>query len=249
VPTSGRQPRGVFVTTSWDDGHVMDHRLAELLATHGLPGTFYVAPRNVELAPEDRLDDKSLQTLAQRFEIGGHTLTHLRLTGLSDATALQEIKDGKDAIEQIIASKLESFCYPGGEYAVQHPRMVADAGFSVGRTVRRWVSSCTPALEMDTTVNAYRHLVDGPAVVRLARGNLLVARRYYWNWDILAIALFEQILSRGSGIFHLWGHSWEIDKNGDWARLERVLAYVGGRDDVEYVNNQELAVRTTQQWP
>jgi len=34
----------VYVTTSWDDGHELDLRLASELAAHGMAGTFYVAP-------------------------------------------------------------------------------------------------------------------------------------------------------------------------------------------------------------
>ena len=30
------------ITTSWDDGHPLDLRVAELLAKYGLQGTFYV---------------------------------------------------------------------------------------------------------------------------------------------------------------------------------------------------------------
>jgi len=37
------------------------------------------------------------------------------------------------------------------------------------------------------------------------------------------------------------GHSWEIDRNHDWSRLERVLKHIAGRTDVRYVTNGELA--------
>lgn len=42
------------------------------------------------------------------------------------------------------------------------------------------------------------------------------------------------------GVFHLWGHSWEIEHNKDWGRLERVLSYFANRSDVKYLNNGEL---------
>src|SRR4051794_21779274 len=38
--TAGGKP--VFITTSWDDGHPLDIRIAELLAKYDLPGTFYI---------------------------------------------------------------------------------------------------------------------------------------------------------------------------------------------------------------
>jgi len=33
----------VIVTTSWDDGHLLDLRLAQLLQDAGLKGTFYIS--------------------------------------------------------------------------------------------------------------------------------------------------------------------------------------------------------------
>src|SRR5688500_11915407 len=37
--------KAAIVTTSWDDGHPLDIRLAEMLARHGVAGTFYVPLR------------------------------------------------------------------------------------------------------------------------------------------------------------------------------------------------------------
>jgi peptidoglycan-N-acetylglucosamine deacetylase len=231
---------GVFVTTSWDDGHILDHKLANLLHNYRLPGTFYIAPKNVELAQHERLRSPDLQALSRDFEIGGHTLSHLRLTTVSDRVAAREISEGKDALEQVIGVPLRCFCYPGGEYSRQHPAMVQDAGFDLARTVRRGVMGISPPYETHTTVNAYRHLVDGPGALRLARGNPKKARQIYWNWDELAMTLFDRVLTAG-GVYHLWGHSWEIEQNKDWHRIERVFSYISNRPEVKYIDNGELA--------
>ena len=34
-------------------------------------------------------------------------------------------------------------------------------------------------------------------------------------------------VSKRGGIFHLWGHSWEIDSMGLWERLGKVFEYMG----------------------
>jgi peptidoglycan-N-acetylglucosamine deacetylase len=231
-----------LVTTSWDDGHVLDLRLADLLGSRGLPGTFYVAPRNVELPTAERLSAAETARLAEDFEIGGHTLNHRRLARLTDDEAWDEVVAGKSALEQVIGAPLTSFCYPGGEYGAGHPDMVARAGFSTARTVRRWVGRPSLRFEMATTMHCYRHLVDGPPIARFTRGNLRLAARLYTDWDELAIRLFDSVAAQG-GVFHLWGHSWEIDRNGDWARLERVLDHIAGRDEIAYASNSEVAAR------
>ena len=117
-----------YVTTSWDDGHVLDLRLADLLAANGLPGTFYVAPRNVELPTRERLSDEATRGLAEAFEIGGHTLNHRRLGHLSPDAAWEEVVSGKAALEQSIGEPVTSFCYPGGVYGPEHPRHDREGG-------------------------------------------------------------------------------------------------------------------------
>jgi len=95
-------------------------------------------------------------------------------------------------------------------------------------------------LQVDTTVHAYRHWKDASAISRSSRLRPAVAAAHLWNWDSLAIDLFDQALA-GGGVFHLWGHSWEIDARGDWSRLERVLDHIAGRPDVSYIANGALA--------
>lgn len=229
-----------LVTTSWDDGHRLDPRLAALLEKYGVPGTFYIAPRNIEFAPGDHLPAAGIRELAERgFEIGGHTLSHRRLPLITDAEAREEIEAGKAELEDITGTEVASFCYPRGEYRAEHVRQVAEAGFTLARTVRRGSLATGPLLEMTTTVNAYAHRVDVPLVLRLSGGNPVRAARMYLEWDELAIHWFESCRRQG-GVYHLWGHSWEVDARGDWARLERVLAHIGGRSDVRYVTNGEL---------
>ena len=52
-------------TTSWDDGHPLDLRLAELLATHGFSGTFYVPRGNREGRPV--MTTAELRALTERM--------------------------------------------------------------------------------------------------------------------------------------------------------------------------------------
>lgn len=225
------------VTTSWDDGHVLDVRLAALLKKHGVCGTFYVSPEDREFPAEDRLTDEGVAALAKDFEIGAHTMTHRHLTTLDAPAARDEMVRSKRYLENVIGKPVTSFCYPAGKFAPPHVAMARAAGFSVARTVARFKTRFDDPLAMPTTFHTYRHYSDVLSILR-AVGPL----RFwdcFWNWDALAIALFEQARKTG-GVYHLWGHSWEIEKHGDWARLSRVLAHIGGRKDVRYATNGEL---------
>lgn len=229
----------VIVTTSWDDGHKLDVRLAALLQKYGVKGTFYVSPHDQEFAPADLLSDDQVKQLSNSFEIGAHTMTHPRLPKVSDEQALQEIVDSKRYLEKIIGRPVKSFCYPGGNYNARHVPMVRAAGFVYARTVRRHVFGFKGfPFEADTTVNAYNHYQDLWKIAKFAHFNPLRTLRYF-QWDNLAKAMFDYTLKHG-GVFHLWGHSWEIDNHKDWEKLEDVLRYISGRQDVQYLTNGEL---------
>ena len=228
------------VTTSWDDGHVLDLRLAQLLRSHNLPATFYLAPKNHEIAPEDMLTEAQIRLLDKHFEIGAHTMTHTSLPSLSDDIAKKEITDSKLYLESVVRSPITSFCYPRGEFDKKHRDMVDQAGFTYARSVEvdYRLKDVSDDLAAPTTIHAYSHLSHIPRIARFA-GFSPVATFRYMHWDDLAIAVFDKMLS-GGGIYHLWGHSWEIDKNSDWDRLGRVFAHISGRAEVVYKTNREL---------
>ncbi|OGC85088.1 hypothetical protein A3F55_03060 [Candidatus Adlerbacteria bacterium RIFCSPHIGHO2_12_FULL_53_18] len=229
----------VIVTTSWDDGHVLDMRLAALLKKYGIKGTFYISPQDREIPAKKRLTDFQIQELARDFDIGAHTMTHPRLPQVSDAEAEQEISNSRTHLQQVTGQPVATFCYPRGEYLPKHVSMVRRAGFSYARTTNRHVFTEQPPLESATTIHCYDHWSDALKVAIFARFNPVTFLRFYRKWDTLALAMFDRVFAEG-GTFHLWGHSWEIDKNDDWERLERVLRAIAGRSGVQYDSNSDL---------
>jgi peptidoglycan/xylan/chitin deacetylase (PgdA/CDA1 family) len=238
----GAGPR-VLVSTSWDDGHVLDLRVAGMLADRGLAGTFYVAPEDRELAAASRLRPAQVAELGGTFEIGAHTLTHQRLTHLDPESSREEIVRGREVLQDWTGSSVTSFCYPGGEYSALHVDQVRACGFTYARTVERWTldTSLDAPLEAGTTVHAYRHFVDP---VTIARAFPRAPRSWptlFRNWDRLAIALFERAKENGAA-WHFWGHSWEVHEHGDWERLTRVLDHVAQDPASLPVTNRRLAM-------
>jgi glycosyltransferase involved in cell wall biosynthesis/peptidoglycan/xylan/chitin deacetylase (PgdA/CDA1 family) len=231
--------KSLLVTTSWDDGHKLDVRLSALLKKYGIAGTFYVAPKDHEFAQADLLTDDQTKALAETFEIGAHTMTHPSLSDITDDTAREEIEDSKHYLEKLIGRPITAFCYPRGEYRAKHVAMVKNAGFIYARTVRRGAFDLGTPLEAHTTINTYNHYSDLWKIVRFAKFNPAKIVQYF-QWDNLAKAMFDRALETG-GEYHLWGHSWEIEKHGDWDKLESVLAYISRKQNVKYVTNSELA--------
>ena len=212
----------VTVTTSWDDGHVKDLVLAELLDKYDIAGTFYISPENREIQTKDRLSSQVVREMARHFEIGAHTMTHPHLTKVPLTQAQHEIVDSKKYLEEVTGTPISSFCYPAGYYSDALKQVVKNAGFTVARTVGQGSRYVLDPLAMRTTVHARTH-----------------RWHFFMPWDELAILMFERVYKTG-GIFHLWGHSWEIDAHEEWHRLERVLKHISGRKDVGYHSNRQL---------
>ena len=215
------------LTTSWDDGHPLDLRVADILTTHGFTGTFYVPCANREGLPV--MTTAELRTLAACFEIGGHTIDHVPLIGLSAAERDRQIRDGKRRVEDEIGRAITGFCYPRGVHDRSVRQAVRAAGFTYARTSTN-LSLDPPRdrFRVGTTLQLFPHQ-------RLTYMKNF-ARRGDWRARArpLAICLrdgslddcLEHVLRFAAGhggVFHLWGHSWELDAHGLWGTLERFL--------------------------
>lgn len=221
----------MVLTTSWDDGHPLDMRVAELLAKYNLSGTFYIPFENSRTV----MTSSVIRDLADRFEVGAHTIHHVDLAEVSSEVAEAEIFQSKSRLEDLTGHSCEAFCFPKGHFGSNHVRMVQRAGFRCARTVEL-LSIDSPRLVsgvhlMPTTVQANSHSflayarnsVKRSAFRSLARF-ALYARTV--NWVELSRRLLRLVAAQG-GVFHLWGHSWEIEENQQWQQLEEVLDEMG----------------------
>ena len=223
----------LIVTTSWDDGCKLDLRLAELLGKYGVKGTFYV-PR---FYLDDPLQESDIVALAERFEIGAHTLNHAVLTTLSFQDAKQEIKGSKVYLEELLGQNISMFCYPKGQYNKDNKIAVRDAGFVAARTCNYGdLSRPKDPFEWQITLHASN---GSPRLIFKTWLKSGISVKSLMDWEIRAKLLFDRALKK-RGIYHLWGHSWEIDKNEEWNKLERVISYISGKENVSYVTNGDI---------
>jgi hypothetical protein len=222
------------VTTSWDDGASVDLRLSALLDKYSLKGTFYV-PKTCSY-PRRLLSSDDVRSLDESHEIGAHTLHHLALSEVSAEEAVEEITGSKSYLEDLLGHDVRMFCYPNGRYNLNVVRMVKNAGFIGARTAKaaRIGAICDP-FEWPITV----HASNGSPFQTLRTWRLNeIPLRSIIDWEIRAKLLFDRALGTG-GVYHLWGHSSEIDANNDWAKLGRVFSYIANRDGVKYLPNGE----------
>jgi len=232
-----------IVTTSWDDGHPLDLKLAELLKKYNIKGTFYIPLSNPEM---EGLNEKDIQILAKDFEIGAHTLTHVDLTTISLKEARKEINESKKLLEEITNEEVKMFCYPKGHYNRQIINLVKETGFMGARTVECFrLEMPRNPYRMWTTIHVH------PSSIRKNLGNCMhnknirglfsFLKNFGKSWKDLARYYFDCVYKHG-GVFHLWGHSWEIEKFGLWDELEEIFEYISNKEKVNYVSNRELII-------
>ncbi len=215
-----------IVTVSVDDGHPRDRRAADMLADLGYSATFYIPARNPERPVMARVD---LRAIAERFEVGGHTLNHAPLTQLSREAAYREIVDGRSWLEDAASSPVVSFCYPRGKFNAEVAQLVKAAGFAGARTTMGNIVTRTPdVFRSGVTTQAYSHSrtiqFRHAAHERNWRGMADYGRifRFATTWGEHFERGVAHVVAHG-GVAHLWFHSWELDAYGQWGDLEATL--------------------------
>jgi peptidoglycan/xylan/chitin deacetylase (PgdA/CDA1 family) len=240
-----------IVTTSWDDGHPCDLRLAEALAESGLPATFYVPLFGENGRPV--LGSAALRAfLKQGFEIGAHTVSHQTLPELDSAGLLREVDGSKQLMEIQLGEEVRMFCYPRGRYDSRVIGSVQRSGFLGARTTGMLSQSLKfGRFEMPTSLQAFPHPPLNYLKNLVKRGNLSGLARYFSkyarcrNWVEMGKIMFDDAVREG-GIWHLYGHSWELEELGLWDQLRELFSYVANRPGVIYATNSKALERAAE---
>ena len=175
------------------------------------PPPFTSRPSRRARASADRLGDEGVRQLDQRFEIGGHTLTHPRLSTVTVGRRRARHHPGTRRARIDPRPSADQLLLPvGGDYRPAHIRAGQGGRLHHGPHGERY-SRCTGGDPCGHPRRARLPPSGRRAVVaRMAGYRPLAAAQLFWNWDRIAITMFDQALVSG-GVYHLWGHSWEID--------------------------------------
>jgi peptidoglycan-N-acetylglucosamine deacetylase len=234
-----------IVTTSWDDGDIRDLRIAELLLQYGMTGTFYVPVKPFNGQPSLNASQMR-QMSADGLEIGAHSVDHEIMSELNLDQTQKVVRESKRFLEDTLGSEVPMFCYPKGRYNAQTIHCLEEAGYRGARTTRMLSTSTEfGKYEMPTSAQVYPH-----PPVRYMRNmarhknvggmfDYLFRLHGEQDWVQLGKTLFDRA-KRQCGIWHLYGHSWEIDELGLWGGFEELLKYVSRRNDVRYLTNSQV---------
>jgi len=186
-----------------------------------------------------------IREIARYFDIGGHTYHHVDLTRIGIDSARNEILNGKKELEEITGKELSTFSYPYGRYNNRITQAVRECGFKGARTIKGLARHFSDPFRMGTMVNATNYFFTRYPLQVVAAGDyslflfLLRKNLSLRNWDRIAIETLDFVYRNG-GIWHLWGHSWEIELNHDWEKLGNVLKAAGSINAIKADNGQLL---------
>jgi len=225
----------VYFTTSWDDGNSLDIKLLNLMNKYGIKGTFYIPFKGRHFS----LRVHEIIKISMSQEVGAHTLSHIELPGLDDEEILQQVSESKAKLENLTKKKVTAFCYPRGKYDENVAKIVQNAGFEYARTTERFKFELAknPMLN-GVSCQTIMFKADLFKFLKINYFNPIKLKDFS-NWYDFAVNLFEHAKKK-NGIFHLWGHSWEIENLGLWRDLEKFFDYVSKQKDVKFVTNSEL---------
>lgn len=166
--------------------------------------------------------------------------------------AREEIQGSKAWLEDVLGQPVRCFCYPRGALNAALQAEVEAAGYQAARGAGVHQIQVGPRYAMNTSLQVYPlPLRPLPSIApwrgwrtrtvplrqahqaQRQRGLPLAALRAWLPW---ASAWVDHVQVVG-GVFHLWGHSWEIEQYGQWADLEALLRRLqasGGRPVVNH---------------
>jgi peptidoglycan-N-acetylglucosamine deacetylase len=218
----GRSEEGILFTTSWDDGHPLDIKVAATLEEFGFVGTFYAST-----GPDGRrlISDDDLARIGKRHELGIHGRTHAIFPELRDTQLVEEI--------HWAAAELSRFgtvgrvvAPPRGKIDAPSRRSLARLGYVV-RTGAIVAGLGDPDDIFEPTFQLYPHAWQ--TILR----NYAYRRRAPRPTLLLAIARaasprdrFRDMLlasRRGGACLHVWGHASDLERLDLWETLRDVL--------------------------
>ena len=147
-PAGDGRPRAVLTFDDGFDG--LRTRALPLLAERRFSATvFAVAGKpggtndwDRETPGDPLLDDAGLRELsAAGLEIGSHGLLHRALPELSADELRRETKESRSRLEDVVGTRVATFCYPYGAFDDRAVEAVRDAGYRAATVIRSGIQA------------------------------------------------------------------------------------------------------------
>ena len=127
-----------LVGLTFDDGYADFLREAvPVLNRHGMTATVYVVAGGIGQSKPWGTDPRwpllgadDLRAVAGAgHEVGSHTMTHPRLSGLAADALAGEVTQSRRVLEDVLQAEVSGFCYPYGDFDAAASEAVRQAGY------------------------------------------------------------------------------------------------------------------------
>jgi peptidoglycan/xylan/chitin deacetylase (PgdA/CDA1 family) len=153
-------------------------------------------------------------------EVALHTRTHPSLTRLDAAQVAREVLEDRQALEDLVQYPVRGMAYPNGLYDARVIDILRALGVAYARTTEN-KNPCFPPAEPLAWAATAHQFGESPEPVPQRFETLYANPRW-------------------SGVFFIWGHTYEFDRKHDWDSLDRIFKPLAGRPDAWYCTNIEL---------
>lgn len=229
--------RSSLFTTSWDDGSLLDLRVAEELDHIGFLGTFYATtgPKGSR-----QIDDAGLKLLSRRHEIGNHGQTHRPFTLLTDQEIIAEAEWGSGEIHRL-GGNSRMVAPPKGEINRRVVRVLGKAAFGVRSAPIVGMAKARAGL-LEPTFQFYPHgwyKLFRNMAGRRALPSIILLSAWARGGDLRERSI--RLLRSASERFpctHVWGHAKDIERFDLWSALREMLEVAAGLGMTPCTNGQ-----------
>lgn len=213
------------ITFSFDDGNIDDIRLIELLKKYELKATFNLNSGGLSetstwtfngIKEVKHINFTDYPNIYNGFEVAAHTYRHPHLEYCDDNTVYNEIKLDMQILEFLYGYKIEGMALPFGTYNNRTAEIVEDCGLKYCRSVKS-----TNSFELPDNVILH-------PTCHFKAENIFDLADEFLNAEFTEAKMF-----------YIWGHSYELVTEEDWAEFERFCKIISGKKDILYCTNIE----------
>jgi len=218
------------IVFSFDDNHTLNMKLANLLEKYGYRATFFI---NIQpLWGHKGMNPADVIKLHSRgHEIAAHTVTHTPLILQHKVNRIFEFSAGKERLRQLLRTDVLGFSYPKGQFTEEIKEETKAAGYVYARATGEGnIDPDTDRFAVVPTVQIYN---DSYRRMLRIRRNILEGDNFSYTGDWKRSC--KKYIKQNRGLIHIWGHSWEIEKQGQWIEFEDLLKWIK-RNNYEVVN-------------
>lgn len=226
------------VTFSYDDGFKADKRLVEIFDRYGVKGTFNLCSSKVTADDDgERLTENEVKEyiLGGGHEVALHGKNHHANGKLKPLDGIREVLDCRLELEEKFDMIINGMAYAnsgitvlenGAEYQ-SIKGYLSDLGIAYSRTLggdndgfalpNDWYAWMPTAHHDNEKIFDY---IDSFVAIR----NDDTVYPHY----------------RTPKLFYVWGHSFELDRNNNWDRMEEICKRFTASDGIWYATNIEI---------